>query len=490
LTARGLERQAMLDDARDTSLPDAVPAAHLVASDGGDGPITPLDPADCPACGRLACWAHAQRGFASHRVDGDDVDRGDGLATDGGVRIDDLSDEQRTALGRQVVDAAAAAGAAIDDLTRDELLAFFSEDSDQDERSAPPGLYLVNATGTLTPLATEAGDGDRDLLDEVLDEFDADRGEGVATDGGHVEEAAERHPDCEMPICQGTPDDGVQAARAPSGDVLVMCDSCMDAWSCEPVGEGLATDGGEEAASVSIRTETNPEAFAQLVYGLAVGDDVVFNGRNQPCTVTEIVDEDGRPEGLGRFVKRVRLENKQRVDGAVFRLTYKDATESIKPAGHGLDAWCAVQRHVGERGNKNGWGRTEDVHHLERQWTVDEGERGELVTDGGQLLDGRPDGAAHPSTLTQFETDILRVLACGDNYGLGIKDALEAYYGEQVNHGKLYPHLDTLVRRDLVDKGQRDRRTNDYRLTGPGRATLQARINWLAAPLQEVDGDA
>jgi DNA-binding MarR family transcriptional regulator len=190
LTARGLERQTTLDDARDTSLPDAVPAAHLVASDGGDGPITPLDPADCPACGRLACWAHAQRGFASHRVDGDGVDRGDGLAT-----------------------------------------------------------------------------------------------------------------------------------------------------------------------------------------------------------------------------------------------------------------------------------------------------------DGGQLLD-EDDDTVHPTDLSQFQLNILRALGRGDDYGLGIKRALEDYYGKAVNHGRLYPNLDTLVEEGLVEKSQRDRRTNEYAITDAGEDLLADRVEWLAAPFREVDGDA
>lgn len=44
--------------------------------------------------------------------------------------------------------------------------------SDPDERATSPGLYLVNATGDLTPLATDDGSGDRQLLDEVLEDLD------------------------------------------------------------------------------------------------------------------------------------------------------------------------------------------------------------------------------------------------------------------------------------------------------------------------------
>lgn len=34
-----------------------------------------------------------------------------------------------------------------------------------------PGIYAVNSTGELAPLATESGDGDRVLLHEMLDDL-------------------------------------------------------------------------------------------------------------------------------------------------------------------------------------------------------------------------------------------------------------------------------------------------------------------------------
>ena len=36
---------------------------------------------------------------------------------------------------------------------------------------ADPGIYLVNSTGEMSALATESGDGDRNLLHEALDEL-------------------------------------------------------------------------------------------------------------------------------------------------------------------------------------------------------------------------------------------------------------------------------------------------------------------------------
>ena len=83
--------------------------------------------------------------------------------------------------------------------------------------------------------------------------------------------------------------------------------------------------------------------------------------------------------------------------------------------------------------------------------------------------------------LTGFQRDILYVIAGLDEpYGLGIKQRLEEYYERDVNNGRLYPNLDTLVEKGLVEKGQRDRRTNFYTLTRRGRRELKARKEWEA----------
>ncbi|MFB6073633.1 MAG: PadR family transcriptional regulator [Haloarculaceae archaeon] len=83
--------------------------------------------------------------------------------------------------------------------------------------------------------------------------------------------------------------------------------------------------------------------------------------------------------------------------------------------------------------------------------------------------------------LTGFQRDLLYVIAGLDEpHGLAIKDELEDYYEGEVNHGRLYPNLDTLVEKGLVEKGQRDRRTNFYKLTGRGRRELSARQDWEA----------
>jgi DNA-binding PadR family transcriptional regulator len=89
--------------------------------------------------------------------------------------------------------------------------------------------------------------------------------------------------------------------------------------------------------------------------------------------------------------------------------------------------------------------------------------------------------------LTAFQRDILYVLSGSeDAYGLAIKQELEDYYEGEVNHGRLYPNLDDLVERGLVEKGQLDRRTNSYNLTDAGVDAIEQRREWESAYLDDT----
>jgi DNA-binding PadR family transcriptional regulator len=81
--------------------------------------------------------------------------------------------------------------------------------------------------------------------------------------------------------------------------------------------------------------------------------------------------------------------------------------------------------------------------------------------------------------LTGFQRDLLYTIAGLDNpHGLAIKDELENYYEKEIHHGRLYPNLDTLVEKGLVEKGDKDRRTNYYTLTRRGRGEIEDRREW------------
>ncbi|WP_458187797.1 PadR family transcriptional regulator [Haladaptatus sp. NG-WS-4] len=80
--------------------------------------------------------------------------------------------------------------------------------------------------------------------------------------------------------------------------------------------------------------------------------------------------------------------------------------------------------------------------------------------------------------LTAFQQNVLIVLAEESRYGLAIKRELEDYYDEEVNHGRLYPNLDTLIERRLVEKSELDKRTNEYAITDEGIAVLLDSFDW------------
>lgn len=81
--------------------------------------------------------------------------------------------------------------------------------------------------------------------------------------------------------------------------------------------------------------------------------------------------------------------------------------------------------------------------------------------------------------LTGFQRDLLLVIEGLDEpHGLAIKDELEKYYEKEIHHGRLYPNLDTLVEKGLVEKGELDQRTNFYSTTRRGRREIEARREW------------
>lgn len=86
-----------------------------------------------------------------------------------------------------------------------------------------------------------------------------------------------------------------------------------------------------------------------------------------------------------------------------------------------------------------------------------------------------------PADLSKFQLRILAVLADAENApkGVTVKRRLHSYYDAEVNHGRLYPNLDELVRAGLVTKGAKDQRTNAYGLTDAGSDALAAEVAWL-----------
>ena len=80
--------------------------------------------------------------------------------------------------------------------------------------------------------------------------------------------------------------------------------------------------------------------------------------------------------------------------------------------------------------------------------------------------------------LTGFQRDLLYVIAGLDQpSGQTIGRELERYI-DNVNHGRLYPNLNTLVELSLVEKSTQNQRTNYYEMTKNGKQLLSYRLKW------------
>lgn len=126
------------------------------------------------------------------------------------------------------------------------------------------------------------------------------------------------------------------------------------------------------------------------------------------------------------------------------------------------------------------WYSAPDYESWERQSAETSQTNDRLCTDGGRPVDDSLDNAAD---LSAFQRDALFIISrLVDNsetcYGLAVKRRLEAYYNEQVNHGRLYPNLDTLVEHGLIEKHDEDGRTNRYEITQRGVNLLEDRHVW------------
>jgi DNA-binding PadR family transcriptional regulator len=81
--------------------------------------------------------------------------------------------------------------------------------------------------------------------------------------------------------------------------------------------------------------------------------------------------------------------------------------------------------------------------------------------------------------LTGFQRDLLYVIAgMDDPKGLGVSEELQHAYDNDINRGRLYPNLDTLVEKGLVEKGSQNDLTNFYAVTEQGWVAIEVRHEW------------
>lgn len=75
--------------------------------------------------------------------------------------------------------------------------------------------------------------------------------------------------------------------------------------------------------------------------------------------------------------------------------------------------------------------------------------------------------------LTAFQRDLLNMIAgLGHPNGLEVNERVKDHYQNEINHGRLYPNLETLLDEGHVEKGELDQRTNFYELTERGQETI------------------
>lgn len=98
-----------------------------------------------------------------------------------------------------------------------------------------------------------------------------------------------------------------------------------------------------------------------------------------------------------------------------------------------------------------------------------------------------PDGLFE---LTSFQRDLLFIAAERERpSGQEIKEEVEATYGTEITHGRLYPNLDTLAEKGYIDKGEIDRRTNYYQVNERGMEALAERREWQDRYLEAAESE-
>ena len=92
--------------------------------------------------------------------------------------------------------------------------------------------------------------------------------------------------------------------------------------------------------------------------------------------------------------------------------------------------------------------------------------------------------------LTGFQRDLLYCIAGTDDpSGQEVSSELEQSSSIEVNHGRLYPNLDDLIDKGLVEKQSKDRRTNLYRLTDQAKKLIADRRQWEDERLEQLSLD-
>lgn len=96
-----------------------------------------------------------------------------------------------------------------------------------------------------------------------------------------------------------------------------------------------------------------------------------------------------------------------------------------------------------------------------------------------------------PTDLTAFQTHLLCLIyRLGPTEGVTLQEALEEFYPEEINQGRLYPSLDRMVDSGLISKQTKesDKRRKKYALTGRGEWVAEEYLRFVREMIAVDDG--
>ena len=190
-----------------------------------------------------------------------------------------------------------------------------------------------------------------------------------------------------------------------------------------------------------------------------------------------VATDGGEPEDEPRDVAKVRLPGSEDSidfhvgsswgEDEILYLDFKDESAIRSLVGFAASAMHGDDLRV--EGVDNEDLSLDDLAQFFPFESNDVDEEEEVVADGGVPY----------HDLTAFQRDLLWSVVeleedeSTETYGLAIKRQVEETYRKEINHGRLYPNLDELAEKGLVEKSALDDRTNEYRPTAAARMLLR-----------------
>ena len=258
----------------------------------------------------------------------------------------------------------------------------------------------------------------------------------------------------------------------------------------------LGPDFDPTAASVEDRSDTDSqslqpgattsEAASGSCGGCSTSDAEDAVGTHENPTQSELWEQFHRvAEQLGHLPDYKEFDNMSGYSGGYLTSrvgTWDEVKESYRnwATETGKDL-APTESKLEQEGEAPGPDSGEPVNGPEKTIPGEDVNSVDWETTGDLSTNSNANGVdtSNFADLTAFERDILFVAnGLEEPKGREIKQELDSYYDNPVNHGRLYPSLDSLDEAGLIDKSAMNARSNRYTLTDAGVAHLRARQEW------------